>query len=40
MKELTQKEIQQVNGGWVPLAIFAGRVAIGWASSVLYNKAM
>ncbi len=39
MKELTLKEIEQVNGGWIPLAIFAGRVAVGWAGAVLYNRA-
>lgn len=39
MQELTQREIQEVNGGWVPVAIFVGRVAIGWASAALYNKA-
>lgn len=39
MQELTMDEIEQVSGGWVPLAIFAGRVAFGWASAALINKA-
>ncbi|MEC4727859.1 class IIb bacteriocin, lactobin A/cerein 7B family [Shewanella sp. D64] len=39
MQELTMNEIEQVNGGWIPVAIFAGRVALGWASSTLYNDA-
>lgn len=39
MRELNVNEIKEVQGGVAPLVVFAARVAIGWASSALYNKA-
>ncbi|MCG9740281.1 class IIb bacteriocin, lactobin A/cerein 7B family [Shewanella insulae] len=39
IEELTLNEIEQVHGGWVPVVMFVGRVALGWASAALYNKA-
>lgn len=38
MKELTEKEMQQVNGGIGPLVAIAGSYALGWIGGYVTAK--